>query len=92
VYGRSLIAILLGRLELGIDECINLYQRMMGSVFGKAQHLVPFTLHNGQIQNRFNPEKLKAAIVSVLESKGVPVDEKYDNGIERACHTYEYPS
>ena len=39
---RSLIAIMLGRLEMSIEECKKAYMDMMGPVFVKKHHRIAF--------------------------------------------------
>ncbi|CAM1509520.1 Fc.00g032590.m01.CDS01 [Cosmosporella sp. VM-42] len=84
----GLITILLGRLEIGVDDCITLYKALMGSVFGQKTHFNRVKLTTGKVQNMFNQEPLKEAVENVLRSKGIPVDQLYDDGQERTSRTF----
>ncbi|KAI9866792.1 MAG: hypothetical protein M1813_000734 [Trichoglossum hirsutum] len=83
----GLIGIMLGRLEMDVDECIAVYTNLMGSIFGHAEHWLPVNL-KGNVQPRFDAEKLKQAIIGILEGRDIPVDEMLDNGKSRGCRTF----
>lgn len=55
----GLIAIMLGRLEMNIDDCINAYVALFDRVFRKKHHRLKI---NGQIQGRFDTEALQESI------------------------------
>ncbi|KAK1948758.1 phospholipase, patatin family protein, partial [Colletotrichum sublineola] len=75
----GLIAIMLGCLEMDVDECISAYTKLIKEVFGKRIHwcLVRIT---AKIQPRFDSKKLQDAVEAVLVSKGVPVTTPLNNG------------
>jgi len=77
---------MLGRLQMDVGECLAHFENLMKSVFEDKEHLVSFTWA-GKVQNRFDPTKLKAAILEVLRSKKIPETEMFDDGKERPCRT-----
>jgi hypothetical protein len=55
----SLIAIMLGRLQMTVADCITAYMELSERVFEKQRHrLKP----NGQVQGRFNSLELEKAV------------------------------
>ena len=76
---RSLMAIMLGRLEMDIDECISAYTTLSDRVFQKQRHRVKI---NGQIQGRFDTAELERSVKEVIVRKGLQEDallKKPDN-------------
>ena len=51
---RCLMAIMLGRLEMDIDEYISAYATLSDRIFQKQRHRVKI---NGQVQESFDGEK-----------------------------------
>lgn len=84
----SLIAILLGRLEMSVDECLAVFKDCMSEIFKRRKHSTKFNLLNGELQHGFSPDNLKKAIEKALASKNIPTDALYDNGQERTCRTW----
>lgn len=62
----GLIAIMLGRLEMNIDECIDAYVTLFDRVFRKKQHRVTI---NGHVQGRFDTEELERSIRAIVKRK-----------------------
>ncbi|CAG8358973.1 unnamed protein product [Penicillium salamii] len=83
----GLIAIMLGRLEMDVDDCITAYSKLMAEVFDERLRSVPVNLR-GDIQSRFSSIKLKDAIQKVIESCQVSKEELFDNGVARGCKTF----
>lgn len=75
----GLIAVMLGRLHMTVDECIQQYDLLGSSVFGKRQWGGQTgRLVKGMFNSTFyETETLQAAIKSVLELKGIPVQEDF---------------
>jgi hypothetical protein len=83
--GVRLIAIMLGRLEMDVDECIAEYNELSETVFGEKAHLLKFNW-NGKIQARFDTATLEGAIKKVLKHRNIPEDTLLnDNTEERGC-------
>jgi patatin-like phospholipase/acyl hydrolase len=62
----GLMAIMLGRLEMDIDECIDAYVKISNRVFQKKRHRITV---KGQIQGRFDTKELEAAIRDMVKQK-----------------------
>lgn len=86
-----LIAIMLGRLEMDVDECIAAYKTLMKTVFEKKRSLLSVGL-TGNIKARFSSKALEKAIKSVIEARGMPVDAPFYVKVEdeqlRKCKVY----
>ncbi|KAA8909949.1 acyl transferase/acyl hydrolase/lysophospholipase [Sphaerosporella brunnea] len=71
----GIIAILLGRLCLSIDECIDLYENLGGEIFGKAK-----SLHTGTM---FSSSKLEETIRRIVDERtgvGSALLQQYSGG------------
>ena len=83
---KELIAIMLGRLEMDVDECIAAYSELAAAVFGQKSSRIPFNI-KGKIQERFDSAKLESAIREVIGQSGVSETDLLNDGIERGCRT-----
>ncbi|RSL81495.1 hypothetical protein CEP51_005792 [Fusarium floridanum] len=83
----GLIAIMLGRLEMDVGECIAAYCKLSESVFKAKKHWSPMTAR-GKTQPRFDSQKLKAAVEEVLNDKGFPPTTLFNDGVERGCKVF----
>ncbi|KAK7428979.1 hypothetical protein QQZ08_004491 [Neonectria magnoliae] len=63
----GLIAIMLGRLRMTVDECITAYTSLSDKVFEKKSHRVNA---NGQLQGRFDTVALEQAVKQILVDNG----------------------
>jgi cell shape-determining protein MreC len=61
-----LIAIMLGRLEMTVDECIDAYVSMMDAVFKKKKHR--FKNVRGELQARFDTRELEEAMKKIIKN------------------------
>ncbi|RYP36266.1 hypothetical protein DL767_003419 [Monosporascus sp. MG133] len=68
----GLIAIMLGRLEMSVADCIAAYSKMMDGVFKKKQHRVDI---RGQVQARFDTAQLERCIKSIVRQYGLGANE-----------------
>ena len=62
----ELIVIMLNRLEMNIDECIDIYVALFDQMFRKKRHRVKI---NGHVQGRFDIEELKRSIRDIVKRK-----------------------
>lgn len=85
-----IIAIMLGRLEMGIDECISAYIQLMGTVFEKKSRSMPLSF-SGNVQARFDSKKLRNAIETVIKGTGHSPDEPFNKGEHSGCRVYRTP-
>ncbi|KAG8674236.1 hypothetical protein FPOAC1_000200 [Fusarium poae] len=83
----GLIAIMLGRLEMDVHECIDAYSGLMQEVFQKKRHRLQVT-STGQTQPRFDSRKLQAAIEKVIKSKNEHAGAMMNDKKERGCHVF----
>lgn len=67
----GLIAIMLGRLQMTIDECIDAYTTLSDRVFNKTTHRVSI---KGKLQGRFDSAELERAVKNIVISRGLGED------------------
>ena len=70
----GLIAIMLGRLQMSVDECIAKYKKLSLAIFTRIHHRVNI---RECIQGRFDHEALETGIRSLLASCGFDEDELF---------------
>ena len=80
----SLIAIMLGRLEMDVDTCISAYVELMESVFARESGRVPSGL-SGRISPRFDSKKLESAMEKVIVRSGASTTDLLSVGEPRGC-------
>ncbi|KAF7508686.1 hypothetical protein GJ744_008933 [Endocarpon pusillum] len=81
----GLIAIMLGRLGMDVDECITEYQRMISQIF-KKKHL-PIDWR-GRLKGRFDTQVLIDSIMETMSTCNVSEAERLDSGKEKACKVF----
>jgi hypothetical protein len=79
-----LIAIMLGRLEMDVDECIAAYIRLMEAVFKTKKTRFPIT-RTGNLKAQFDSAKLEAAITEVIRDQGAKETDLFNDGTSRRC-------
>jgi hypothetical protein len=77
-----LIAVMLGRLRMSIDECIDAYLSLSDRIFQKKKHRVTI---NGNLQGRFDSEELARAMKEVVTEKGLQEDALLKDVSDEAC-------
>lgn len=85
-YRHRLIAIMLGRLEMSVDECIAAYSELAAAVFGERLHRLPANMKGG-VQPRFDSATLENAIQKVVKQGGASETALFNDGIQRGCRT-----
>ncbi|KAG9672833.1 phospholipase, patatin family protein, partial [Aureobasidium melanogenum] len=73
----GLIAIMLGRLEMSVDECIKTYTELSKDVFHKTRR-IPIGF-KGDLKERYDSEALEQAVKKVLRNRGVDEDTQLKN-------------
>lgn len=68
-----LIAIMLGRLNMSVEQCIEAYTEMAGEIFGRKKHRFGFNFRLHE-QEKYDSEILKRAIQTILKKKGLDED------------------
>ncbi|KAM6530017.1 hypothetical protein FALCPG4_008140 [Fusarium falciforme] len=78
---------MLGRQEMDVAECIAAYCNLSESVFKVKKHWSSITLR-GDIQPRFDSQKLRAAVEAVLNDKNLPPTTLFNDKVERGCKVF----
>ncbi|KAF9772537.1 hypothetical protein IL306_009749 [Fusarium sp. DS 682] len=78
----GLIAIMLGRLRMTVDECITAYTSLSNKVFEKKSRRVKI---NGQLQGRFDAVALEQAVKQTLADSGHSEDALLKDCSDSAC-------
>ncbi|KIV86105.1 hypothetical protein PV11_01740 [Exophiala sideris] len=81
----GLIAIMLGRLEMTVDECIEAYLSLSDQIFQKKAHRVNT---QGKIQGRFDSKKLEDAIKEVVRKRKLPEDTLLKSVGDAPCKVF----
>ena len=82
--GHRLIAIMLGRLEMDVDDCISAYRKLMESVFGEKSSWLPIGWTGGT-KPRFDAMRLKNAIEGVITCQGFSKTYHLNDEQPRGC-------
>jgi hypothetical protein len=85
-YQNRLIAIMLGRLEMSVDECITEYSDLAAAVFGEKLSRIPFN-RKGKVKPRYVSARLESAVNKVLTQSGASETDLLADGTERGCRT-----
>ncbi|KAI9652560.1 MAG: hypothetical protein M1821_008367, partial [Bathelium mastoideum] len=83
----GLIAIMLGRLEMTVDACIDTYKEMMKLVFKAKSSRLPMEW-SGKTKAQFNSDKLRKAIEKVVTDSGTMKEDLFNDGRERGCRVF----
>ncbi|GFF61344.1 putative Pfs, NB-ARC and TPR domain protein (JCVI) [Aspergillus udagawae] len=83
----GLVAIMLGRLEMDVDKCIDAYSELAAVVFGEKLSSIPLNF-KGDITPQFDSAKLESAIQKVIEDSGASKKDLFNDGTERGCRTF----
>jgi len=78
----SLIAIMLGRLQMTVDDCIDAYISLFDKVFQKQRHRVTI---KGNVQGRFDTDALERAIKEIVARQGLKEDELLKDSPNAKC-------
>lgn len=70
----SLLAIMLGRLQMTVDECIEAYAALSDKVFQKRRHRLTL---KGKVQGRFDSSELERTIKSIIKQAGLKEDAPF---------------
>ena len=81
----GLIAIMLGRLQMTVDECIVAYTSLSDKVFEKRSHRVNI---KGKLQGRFDAAELERAVKQILKARGLAEDALLKDSTDAPCKVY----
>ncbi|KAK5700374.1 hypothetical protein LTR17_022982 [Elasticomyces elasticus] len=88
----GLIAIMLGRLGMDVDECIQAYKDMMKGIFEQSRPsklLANIPIYpTGKIKPSFSSGKLRDAITTLCKDWKMDAADRLDDGVERGCKTF----
>lgn len=73
---------MLGRLEMGIDECIETYTAMFGRIFGKKGLPIDW---RGRIKGRFDSVVLEECIQDILKRHRLSMKEPLEHSQHARC-------
>jgi hypothetical protein len=73
---------MLGRLRMSVGDCITAYLSLSDRVFRKTRHRVTV---KGQVQGRFDADKLARAVREVVKQQDLPEDALLKDAPEAAC-------
>lgn len=77
----GLIAVMLGRLNMTVDECIEAYISLSDAVFRKKRHRINI---RGKLQGRFDTDELARSIKRIVVSRGLDEDALLKN-VDASC-------
>ena len=86
-FSHSLIAIMLGRLGMDVDECIKVYEKLMGSIFGTKAFRIRLSAPMN-VNARYDSKKVKSAIEKVLSERRLSEDSDFNDKTERRYKVY----
>ena len=84
----GLIAIMLGRLQMTVDECVVAYTSLSDKVFEKRSHRVNI---KGKLQGRFDAAELERAVKQILKARGLAEDALLKDSPDAPCKVYAHP-
>lgn len=84
----GLIAIMLGRLHMGVDECIVAYETIAPKIFAKVHHRLNL---KGKVQGRFDHLAIEEAVKELLRKCGLREDELLQSPAPDSCKTHVSP-
>ncbi|KAH7371192.1 acyl transferase/acyl hydrolase/lysophospholipase [Pyrenochaeta sp. MPI-SDFR-AT-0127] len=82
----GLIAIMLGRLEMDVDECITAHCRLMDSIFKTRSNSLRIS-RAGRAKAQFGSNALESAIEELLNNKGISPTDAFNNDKNHGCRT-----
>ena len=81
----GLIALMLGRLRLPVDEAIDAYIALAPKIFTKVHHRVTL---KGQLQGRFDHAAIEEGVRDLLDEKGYKREDLLKDSSDDGCKTF----
>lgn len=81
----GLIAIMLGRLRMTVDECIDAYVSLSDRIFQKQRHRVTI---KGRVQGRFDSDELERATKEIIVRQGLAEDALLKDAPDAKCKVF----
>ncbi|KAF4470198.1 kinesin [Fusarium albosuccineum] len=92
----GIIAIMLGRLEMDVDECIAAYSRLIEYIFGDIKDSGSRSLSLEECRSHFDSKRVANAVRRIIASSGCSPAEPFNGGVDRPCkvlgHNINYTS
>jgi predicted acylesterase/phospholipase RssA len=80
----GLIALMLGRLSMPVEEAIAAYLSLTPKIFTKVHHRVTL---RGEIQGRFDHTAIEDGVRQLVDEKGFKPDDLLKNSSDSGCKT-----
>jgi len=64
----GILAVMLGRLRMSVDECMDAYVGMSDRIFAKKRHRLTL---NGHVHGRFDTQELERCVKKILVGRGL---------------------
>lgn len=85
----GLIAIMLGRLQMTVDECIAAYASLSNKVFEKKHHRFTLGLTVGlKAQGRFSSTELEKVVKEIIRGRGLDQETLLKDSPDARCKVY----
>lgn len=81
----GLIAIMLGRLQMTVEECIIAYTSLSDKVFEKKAHRVDI---RGRLRGRFDSAELERVVKQIMLDRGINHDVLLKDSPDAPCKVY----
>ncbi|KAF2801475.1 uncharacterized protein BDZ99DRAFT_221763 [Mytilinidion resinicola] len=81
----GLLAIMLGRLRMTVDECLDEYVSLSDRVFQKQRHRVTL---KGNVQGRFDSAELERGIKEIIVRQGLAEDALLKDDADAKCKVF----
>lgn len=80
----DLIALMLGRLRMSVDDCIAAYTDLSSQILTQVHHRLTW---KSEVQGRFNHKALEAGIKAILVQQGLGEDALLKDPSSSSCKT-----
>ncbi|KAG8525642.1 uncharacterized protein KY384_000402 [Bacidia gigantensis] len=78
---------MLGRLKMNVEDCLKVYEDLMGTIFGTKAHYLPISA-SANVHARYDPKRVKQAIEEVLRKHGLPEDCPLHDELDQRCRVF----
>ena len=78
----SLLAIMLGRLQMGIQQCIDAYSILSKDIFNKKSLPVNW---RGEVTGRYKSSEFEKSIKKIITDAESPEDARLNDDKDRGC-------
>ncbi|KAJ5142357.1 hypothetical protein N7526_003352 [Penicillium atrosanguineum] len=82
----GLIALMLGRMKMTVDECIKAYSALAPSIFTHIRHRIK--LSNGETQGRFDHDAMESGIKELLSQNAIDSESLLKASVVEDCKTF----